>query len=269
MVLKRWITSIVALPILILIIAKGGTKLFSLCIAAVFMVALWEYYRIVLGEEEWKKQGLLPYVGFLTGLLMIWGAHHQSFVFITGGTVLYVLLAGVVILRQFNYDPAVTSVLPKLMLGLVYVGLSLCFIVLTRAGSDGVAWIFFLIFVVFAGDVGAFYIGTYFGTRKLCPAVSPGKTIEGAIGGLAANLLVGMVFTLLFLPPLNLGLCMLMIILMGAAGQVGDLFESAYKRVAHIKDSSNLLPGHGGVLDRIDALLFAAPVLYYFKRYLL
>ncbi|MBW1753268.1 MAG: phosphatidate cytidylyltransferase, partial [Deltaproteobacteria bacterium] len=95
------------------------------------------------------------------------------------------------------------------------------------------------------------------------------KTIEGSIGGLAANLAVGAGFKHFFLPLLPWGLSLVFFIAAGAAGQVGDLFESQLKRVGNRKDSGELLPGHGGILDRIDALLFAAPVAYFFKEYIL
>ena len=135
--------------------------------------------------------------------------------------------------------------------------------------NDGISWIFFLLFVVFLGDTGAFYTGSYLGRHKLCPAVSPNKTIEGSVGGLVANVCAGAVFKIFFFPQLNWHLSILFFLCIGVAGQVGDLFESKLKRVANIKDSGSLLPGHGGILDRIDALLFAAPVAYFFKEYLL
>jgi phosphatidate cytidylyltransferase len=122
---------------------------------------------------------------------------------------------------------------------------------------------------VFIGDTGAYYLGSYFGQHKLCPAVSPNKTIEGSLGGLAASLGSGALIKHFFLPLLPWGLSLLFFLSISIAGQVGDLFESQIKRVAHIKDSGAILPGHGGVLDRIDALLFAAPVAYIFKEYLL
>jgi phosphatidate cytidylyltransferase len=106
------------------------------------------------------------------------------------------------------------------------------------------------------------------GRHKLSPAISPGKTVEGAIGGLAANLVVGAIGKTLFLPSLPWSLSILFFLAVGIAGQLGDLFESEMKRSSNIKDSSNILPGHGGILDRIDALLFACPVAYVFIRFI-
>ena len=112
------------------------------------------------------------------------------------------------------------------------------------------------------------YAGSFLGKHKLCPAVSPGKTIEGSVGGLIANLGAGAIFKYFFLPAYSWGLSLLFFISVGIAGQIGDLFESELKRSAGIKDSGGILPGHGGILDRIDALLFAAPVAWFFKEYL-
>jgi phosphatidate cytidylyltransferase len=107
------------------------------------------------------------------------------------------------------------------------------------------------------------------GRHKLCPAVSPNKTIEGTVGGLAANVCAGALFKVFFFPLLQWNLSVLFFLCIGVAGQVGDLFESKLKRVANLKDSGALLPGHGGFLDRIDALLFAAPIAYFFIEHIL
>jgi len=98
--------------------------------------------------------------------------------------------------------------------------------------------------------------------------LSPGKTIEGSLGGLGANILCGGLFKLFFLPDLSWGVSLLFFISLGIAGQIGDLFESGLKRVADMKDSGGILPGHGGILDRADAAMYAAPVAYFFKAYL-
>jgi len=138
-----------------------------------------------------------------------------------------------------------------------------------RRESDGMTWIFFLLAIIFAGDISAYYVGSYLGKHKLNPAVSPGKTIEGAVGGLIGNLLAGAVGIFFFLPTLPWTTGIVFFLAVGIAGQVGDLFESELKRSSSIKDSGGLLPGHGGFLDRIDALLFASPVAYLFKMYIL
>jgi phosphatidate cytidylyltransferase len=135
-------------------------------------------------------------------------------------------------------------------------------------GHSGTIWIFLLLAIIFAGDTSAYYVGSYLGRHKLSPTISPGKTIEGAIGGLTANLVVGAIGKAFFLPDLAWSLSILFFLAVGIAGQLGDLFESEMKRSSNIKDSSNILPGHGGILDRIDAILFASPVAYVFIRFI-
>ena len=130
-------------------------------------------------------------------------------------------------------------------------------------------WTFWLLLLVIAGDTGAFYTGSFLGRHKLCPSVSPGKTIEGAVGGISAALAAGLVFKFFFLPDLPWISCILFLICIGIIAPVGDLFESMLKREGGLKDSGAWMPGHGGILDRIDALLFAALPAYCFKVYLL
>jgi phosphatidate cytidylyltransferase len=168
---------------------------------------------------------------------------------------------------KINQDAPVVAV--KQAFGIVYIPLSLAFIIMLRASSDGPYWVLFLMWVVAWGDTGALYAGSLFGRHKLCPAVSPKKTIEGAIGGLISNLTFAWIFKLLIFPTMNGLTCTVFALLVGSAGQIGDLFESEFKRAAGVKDSGTLLPGHGGFLDRLDALILAAPTAFLLKEYLL
>ncbi|MFN0119934.1 MAG: phosphatidate cytidylyltransferase, partial [Blastocatellia bacterium] len=121
---------------------------------------------------------------------------------------------------------------------------------------------FFL--VIFAGDTGAYYVGRAFGRHKLAPRISPGKTIEGLAGGLLANALAVVISKYTFFPGLELSLGIPLALAMGVLGVIGDLCESMLKRGAGAKDAGQIIPGHGGILDRLDSLLFNAPLLYYF-----
>jgi phosphatidate cytidylyltransferase len=233
------------------------------------MLALWEYFRIVFYARGGANQGAIPACGYITGCLIIWAAYVHSFEMMIILIALNLLICAMILLSRFKADSSVSEMVAKQVLGVVYIPLFLSCLILIRNGSGGITWIYFLLFIVFSGDVGAYHFGSYFGRHKLCPAVSPGKSVEGSIGGLAMNLGVGALFKHFFLPVLPWGLSLLFCLAAGAAGQVGDLFESQFKRVGNIKDSGVLLPGHGGILDRIDALLFAAPVAYLFKEYIL
>ena len=118
--------------------------------------------------------------------------------------------------------------------------------------------------VTWASDTAAYYVGSSFGTRKLAPRISPGKTIEGSVGGLVGSVMMAVVAKFGFMPWLDLKDCLIIGLLLGSIGQVGDLFESRLKRYAGVKDSGTILPGHGGLLDRLDSLIFTSPVFYYY-----
>ncbi len=267
--LKRWITAAIGVPILILLICKGGQLLFALFIAVVSVISLWEYFRIVFNKTGKSTFGLIPLWGYITGLLIVCAAYYKSLDIILGLLVLNVLVSGFISVFQYKSDPAISDVVAKQTQGIIYVPVLISCIVLLRNSTDGVAWIFLLLILVFIGDTGAFYAGRFFGKNKLCPAVSPGKTIEGFLGGLAFCVAAGILFRHFFLPELPLVLSIVFFLCLGIVGPVGDLSESIHKRTGDIKDSGVILPGHGGFLDRIDALLFAAPVAYLFKEYIL
>ncbi len=270
--LKRWITALIALPFLIGLIVAGGAA-FALLVGGAVVLSLAEYYRIVFNPAGRTLSGIVLLAGMVSGAAMVWAGHlgrpDLAAISLAGN----LLFCGLFAVCQFDIDTAILENTAKQLQGMVYIALPLCLLVMIRTpadgGTDGMAWIFFLLCIIFAGDIGAYYVGSHLGRHKLCPRVSPGKTVEGALGGIAGNLLVGSVFKALFLPDLAWGPCLLFFVLAGIAGQVGDLFESTLKRTSGIKDSGVALPGHGGILDRIDALLFAAPVAYLFKVYLL
>ncbi len=256
-----------ALPFLILLIYLGGIS-FSLFIALVALITLWEYFRIVLSDAPDLVQSPIPITGFAVGLLIVLAAHGNSEA-MASLLALNVVFAGFLGLIRYKNDQTSMTLVMKQTLGIAYVPLLLAHIIMLRKGPAGATWVFFLLFLVFFGDIGAYYAGRFFGKHKLYPAASPGKTIEGAIGGLVASVGIGLLFRHLFLAELKFMPCLLMFLCIGMAGPVGDLFESVLKRVGNVKDSGTILPGHGGLLDRIDAVLFAAPVAYLFKAYIL
>lgn len=262
----RLITALVAIPLLVLLIFVGGS-VFSLFIAAVAVITLWEYYRIVFNRSGRSPLGLLPWIGYIAAVLVIGAAHADAFDLLFGVLAANTLAAGVTALARFPRDEAIFDGVSRQVMGVAYVPMLLSSVVFLRSGADGVAWIFFLLFLVFVGDTGAYYAGRHLGRHKLWPSVSPKKTVEGALGGLGASMAVGALFRTLFLPHLAWGGCLALFLCIGVVGPLGDLFASVLKRSGDIKDSGNILPGHGGLLDRIDALLFAAPVAYFFKAY--
>lgn len=269
MLLKRWITSLVALPFLILLIWQAGAGLFAWVIAAVSVLGLWEYNRIVFTGHSGTVVAAMSLIGTVCGPAIVYSSYRGSSHGLLLVLALGFMFAGAIAVVGFKDDARVSATLSRAMTGLVYVPVLLSSLVMIRTSGDGVLWIFLLLAVVFAGDVAAFFVGSRWGRRKLCLAVSPGKTVEGAVGGLVASVAVGAFFKLFFLPKCSWLPALVCFMAVAVVGQVGDLFESVLKRSAGVKDSGTLLPGHGGILDRIDALLFAAPVALLFKEVLL
>jgi phosphatidate cytidylyltransferase len=261
--LKRWITGLSALPFLIFLVYLGGVP-FIFLIGIACVCSLWEYFRIVFNAERRIMFNVVIWWGYLISLGIITAAYAVGPQGVLALVAINLILAGVISVFIYKSNPAVVNIIQKQVLGIVYIPLSLSFLVTIRHEPEGMILIFLLLAIIFAGDIIAYYVGSYLGRRKLSPAISPGKTVEGALGGLAGNLLAGGIGKTFFLPELAWGPAIIFFIVAGIAGQVGDLFESEMKRSSDIKDSGGLLPGHGGFLDRIDALLFASPVAYIF-----
>jgi phosphatidate cytidylyltransferase len=259
--LKRWITGLLLLPVLVFILYRGGA-LFAVLIAVAGLAAMWEYFRIVYYAWEKPLPGAIPMLGLAMVPVLTWLAHAGRLELIPGLLALNLLLAGSLSLHYFGSDPRVLEIVQKQVQGVLYIPVLLVLLIPIRQAPQGFWLIFTLVFVVFAGDTLALYVGTFLGRHKLCPNISPKKTIEGALGGLGGNLLVGLIMKFLIFPDIALGKAVFFCLAVGAAGQIGDLFESQMKRASGIKDSGGILPGHGGMLDRIDALLFAGPVAY-------
>lgn len=264
--LKRIITSLVALPLLILIICFGSPSVFYFLAFAAGIIALNEFYGIWFNGQ--KRNYILEAAGYLSVPCIIYsvccGRTELASICIFANIFIAALMAVLFSRKEgINLNPLTGHIL-----GLCYIPLSLAFFAAIRNYEGGVAWIFLVFFIVFASDTGAYYAGTYFGKHKLCPEVSPGKTWEGFFGGITLVMVVGMIYRLIFFRDLPMLDFMSLCLFAGLIAPVGDLFESMIKRAAGVKDSGWILPGHGGLLDRIDALIFAAPAVYAYKTYI-
>lgn len=256
--LQRWVTGLTALAGLIACVVVGG-GLLALVVGAAALVGLWEYFRITSPRIPGDPIRVLAFAAVGALIVLAHVGRPEWMLSVLAGNL---VLGGALALREFAADRRVLERTAVQVQGVVYIGMPLALVLLMRAAPDGTTWVFLTCAVVFAGDTAALYTGTVWGRRKLCPSISPGKTMEGAAGGLAASLLVGIAGSALFLPGIGWKTGLVFALGTGLAGQAGDLFESALKRAAGVKDSGTLLPGHGGVLDRIDALLFAIPAGY-------
>lgn len=146
---------------------------------------------------------------------------------------------------------------------MVWVITFMAFFPLIRDGLNGGRWVILFLLIVWSGDTGAWFFGRRYGKTKLYPLISPGKTVEGSAGGLLASIILAFLFKLLFFKNLGWFAAFLTALLVGAVSQIGDLCESFFKRAYKIKDSGTILPGHGGMLDRFDGVLFSLPIMYF------
>ncbi len=191
---------------------------------------------------------------------------QQAFV-LQAGLALGMLLFGLIFLWRFGDLQQTVQQLALLLFGFMYVPLLLGHFVLLRSLPFGREWIYLVLLIVMASDTGAYFSGISLGRHKLYPAISPNKSVEGSIGGLLGGLLAAFIVRYAFFPVLSAVDCLLLGLGLGAMSQLGDLFESMVKRACGVKDSGALFPGHGGILDRLDSLLFAFPLAFYYGWY--
>ncbi|MGD9076867.1 MAG: phosphatidate cytidylyltransferase [Desulfobacteraceae bacterium] len=262
--LKRWLTGIVAIPILIYIIGFGPRWLFCILLLMASLVGLYEFYAFTAATLP----RFVRIAGYILTILLF-AVFYTRQVLIA--PVIIALWAFVPIaffmLTRPSPNQQWTADMGKSVLGPVYIVLPLALLWMIDLQPNGKLWIFFLLVVSFVNDTGAFYFGRLFGKHKLYEAISPGKTWEGAVGGLLCSVIAALWFLqILRLHPINM-MIVALIVSLSIAGQIGDLAESMLKRNHGVKDSGRILPGHGGLLDRIDGLLFSIPVLYLFLNW--
>jgi phosphatidate cytidylyltransferase len=266
--MKRILTALILIPLVILLVFLGPDWLMTLATCAVALLAAWEYLGIA--QAAGAKTPRIPVLVAISVLFLVWLRWPDKLSVALGALSLALLI-------YCAFSSAIQRVLidaATAIFCLIYTGFTLLALPALRSSEDGKSLVIFLLCAVWAGDIVALYVGRSWGRYKLAPRLSPGKTWEGAAGSLAGSLLVtgGLIelarqlagrdiLTLAFPGPVWSWL--LLAVLVNVAAQVGDLAESALKRSAGVKDSGTLLPGHGGILDRIDALLLAAPVLWY------
>jgi phosphatidate cytidylyltransferase len=271
--MKRILTAAVLIPLVLVLVFLGPPWLITLAVAAVAALAGWEYLGLAQhgGPKPSRIAVTVAIVALICARLVA-----DSFEWLHRIDIVFGVLAlGLLVYCTFRspIDRVMADVSTAIFC-LLYVGLTLTALPALREETNGPSLLLFLFCVVWAGDIFALYIGRLLGRHKLAPTISPNKTWEGAIGSLAGSLLAagGLLALASWLETLNsaklsypeeIWYWLALAVLVNIAAQVGDLAESALKRSVGVKDSGDLLPGHGGVLDRIDALLLAAPVLWY------
>lgn len=268
MLVKRILTALIGIPIAVFVINYGGLPF----VAAIILLAsiAWHEYSVMMKQ---KKLNISYMLGLLAIFLLLgcaaWGNSQES-LFVLLMFTFTVFIKTVLCQSVFSItDAAYTA------LGVLYIGMTFSYLILLRSVNEltylqtylgslslGAVYLWLPFIGTWASDTFAYFVGSKFGRHKLCPTISPGKTVEGALGGLVGSIMGVLIVSYLF--KINLIHGIMVGVLVGVAAPLGDLTESAMKRFTGVKDSGSLLPGHGGVLDRFDSIMFAVPVVYYY-----
>ncbi len=262
--MSRVITALIFLPVLIASIwFKELELIFVLLAAAAIVLGVYEFYGLARRGE--MRPDTVVGMTFAVGVIVVFYLGQLDLLLIVlPAFVIITLIAAT--LRGAPFDKMLASAGAS-VLGVLYVALLGGFLISVRTGFEqgrAAQLLFFFFLVLMSSDIAAYYTGRTFGKHKLALTISPGKTWEGAVGGMTASLLAATIAHFWFFPELKLAAALPLAAAMNVLGVVGDLTESALKRGAGAKDAANILPGHGGLLDRLDSLLFNAPVIYYF-----
>jgi phosphatidate cytidylyltransferase len=259
--LYRFATAFVLVPILILAINWQDPYGVYGLVSLATLLALREFFVMCFDDPVDRAFGIVLGVA-LTQLMYWWprGGYLVALPAATVGPALYYLF-------RFRELEAALSRMALTAFGIVYSGVLFSFLAFLKrdGGEHGGDWVYVVLMTAWFGDTGAYFAGRFLGKRKLYPAISPGKTWAGAVGGLAGSFGAAALAHLWFFPELSWGHGAVITIVGGALGQCGDLVESMIKRARKVKDSGTLLPGHGGMLDRVDAVLFIAPWVYLYS----
>lgn len=257
---QRVITAVVALIIFIPIIVYGGWAI-ELAAAVLGVVAIHEFFQMRYpGQHKWVIEGLTE----LAALTIILPVTNWLPSLSNNFQLYYVFVMILMALTVFEQHSFTIDELGFPVFASLYVGIGFSAFVAARQNSLVV--LLLALFIVWSTDIGAYMIGRQIGKHKLAPSVSPNKTVEGAIGGIVCAVIVTALYMWKFSAyfPYSPLVMILLAIVFSIAGQFGDLVESAYKRHYGVKDSGNILPGHGGILDRFDSLLFVFPIMALF-----
>jgi phosphatidate cytidylyltransferase len=267
--LPRVVAAVIFLPCLFFITLRGDLH-FLFLVDLILWTGMFEFYRLL------EHRGIQPLkgVGIACGLAISWYAYFRAGMYVNFLLSLALLLMMTVELARRSVEQAVVQIAATVF-GVLYVGwLGSHFILLRElprpAGLDyalGARFVLLAIVLTWSCDTGAYFVGRAIGRTPLLPRVSPKKSREGAVGGVAAALIAGWISQRTFASYMSLSMALWMALVAALAGIAGDLVESLMKRDLQVKDTAHLIPGHGGTLDRFDSLFFSMPLIYYFHKF--
>jgi len=262
---KRFPTAIVLLGLLFLLVQYGSLIFIFIVLQAVILAALFEFYNLAR-KKKLHPQRLL---GVSLSLVLCISFLFRSTISLDLALYACILVTGVYYVLAFKRQeqlPYFSQSIAITFFGALYLSFTLNYLYLVRL-EKGAFYIYFLCSIIFLGDTGAYFFGKLFGKHKMTPLASPNKTWEGSLGGIVFGVLGAWAAQQLLLKDIELWKALVCGALVHAVAQMSDPLESLFKRAVGVKDSSKILPGHGGLLDRIDSFILAAPFFYYLIRY--
>ena len=261
----RVLTSVVAVPFLFAVVWLMPPAYFAGLVIIAAAIGQYELYTMA------RVRGITPLtvLGIVLGAIIILTIYRPIPPY-RGGPFFWITLGvlAAIVARLFSRRPVEGALedITVTIFGTLYVALLFAYQVAIHAGPPGKRWLVFLYLVIWASDTGAYYVGSTFGKHRLYEKISPKKSIEGLIGGVLASVLIAVLCKVWLVPAIGIIEAAVLGAVLALVGTVGDLAESLIKRSAGVKDSGTIIPGHGGILDRMDSMLFAAPVLFFYLR---
>ncbi|HEY2516224.1 MAG TPA: phosphatidate cytidylyltransferase [Polyangiaceae bacterium] len=257
----RLATAAVCVPLILLLLYRGPAWGFFLMVFPAAVIGSWELFSMTHAGDK-VAQGIGVVIAAITSCAVYFGGHEPKVIF----TVMIAVPLLGPLLTLVRLGAIETAALRACALGFgpLFVAVPLTLLANMRRdmGSDGASYVVMTMMFAWWGDTGGYFAGRYLGKHKLYPAVSPKKTVEGSIGGLFGSLLGALCAHFWFLPSISLAHAVPLALVSGALGQAGDLGESLIKRSTGVKDSGQIVPGHGGILDRVDALILTTAVVF-------
>jgi len=265
--MKRLIPGLTLAAGWLLLLLEGNFLLFWALIVVIGLVGGREFIRMTLPDILYETDRIVLSIIITTPIFTSVYAQSNPLCLSFG---VFLAFCALICFTIYHYPrfPNPLLIMKRGMMGIIFVGFLAAHLVLLHTLSDGAHWLIILTAVTAGSDSGAYWVGSRWGRRKLCPQISPKKTVEGAVGGIGAGIVAALVLYSFLDVRSSVLLITVLALLLSIVGMVGDLVESMIKRGTQTKDSGRILAGHGGVLDRVDSLLLAAPSLYYLLFFL-
>ena len=261
---SRYLGALMLSPIVILIFIGGDVLKYGVLILS--LMGMYEFYKVLKGKNV-NALSLFGYLLCITYYVTLGNTLNTDFIFYLINAAFLLLLCVPIFNTKYNFIDITAT-----LLGFLYVAVFFSFIILVNRKVNGQYFVWIIFISSWLCDTAAYYVGKTFGKNKLCPKVSPKKTIEGSIGGLMGSILSCTLFGI-YLSSIGIKVLLIHYIIMGILcgvfSQFGDLVASSIKRWAGVKDYSSLIPGHGGILDRFDSILFSSVTVYYYLTFIM